>query len=84
MEIADKDLQIIKHCRKSILYHKDEAWKKKKSESCFDVTIVSNDGAEICELTGIYFLSHFPNLVSREESGLYRDDRLILSRNTNE
>ena len=53
MEIAEKVLRIIKHYRKSLLYLEDEAWKKKESESCFDITMGSNDGAEICELTGI-------------------------------
>ena len=61
-EIAEKDLRIIKHCRKSLLYHEDEAWKKKESENCFDVTMGSNDGDEICKLTGIYILSQLSNL----------------------
>ena len=56
---------------------------KVKSESCFDGTMVSNDGAEICELTGIYILSQLSNLVSQEDSGLYWDDGLILLQNTN-
>ena len=54
---AENDFRIIKHCRKTPLYHENEAWKKKKSESCFDVTMGSNDGAKICELTGVYILS---------------------------
>ena len=83
MEIAEKDLRIIKHCIKSIHYQEDEAWKKKESQSCFDVTMGSNDGAGICELTVIYILSQLSNLVPREDSGLYRDDGLILLRNTN-
>ena len=53
MEIAEKVLRIIKHYRKSLLYLEDEAWKKKESESCFDITKGSNDGAEICELIEI-------------------------------
>ena len=43
----------------------------------------SNDSAEICELTGIYILSKFSNLLPQEEIGLYRDDVLILLRNRN-
>ena len=82
-EIAEKDLGIIKHCRKSLFYQEDEAWKKKDSESCFDVTMGSNDGAEICELTGILFLSQLSNLLPQEDIGLYRDDGLILLGNTN-
>ena len=77
-EIAEKDLKIIKHCRKSLLYCKDEAWKKNESEDCFDVTIGSNDRAEICELTGIYILSQLSNLLPQKDIDLCRDDGLIL------
>ena len=63
MEITEKDFRIIKYCSKSLLYHEDDAWEKKESRSCFDVTMGSNNGAEICELTGIYFLSQLSNLV---------------------
>ena len=82
-KIAEKDLRVIKHCRKSFLYHEDQACKKKESESCFDVTMGSNDGAEICELTGIYILSQLSNLLPQEDIGLYRDDGLILLQNAN-
>ena len=30
VEISVKDLRIIKHCRKSLLYRENEAWKRKK------------------------------------------------------
>ena len=43
----------------------------------------SNDGAEICELTGIYILLQLSNLLPQEDIDLYRDDGLILLRNTN-
>ena len=74
MESAKKDFRIIKHCRKSLLYQEDEAWKKKESESCFVVTMGNNDGAESCEFTGIYIYKLFlqlSNLVLQEGSGLY-------------
>ena len=57
VEISDKDLRIIKHCRKSLLYHKNKAWKKKNSDDCFYVTMGSYDGAKICELVGTLVLS---------------------------
>ena len=46
----------IKHCRKSLLFHKNVAWKKKTMASCFDVTMGTYDGVEVCELVGIYFV----------------------------
>ena len=42
VEISDKDLRIIKHCRKSLFYHESEAQKKKNSDDCFDVTMGSS------------------------------------------
>ena len=38
-EINKNETRTINHCRKSLLFHQNEAWKKKSSYSCFDVTI---------------------------------------------
>ena len=66
-----------------MLFYKNEAWKKKTSQSCFDVTMGSNDGAEVCELVGLYILSLLSNSIDPNIVGLYRDDGLILLRNVN-
>ena len=71
-----------KHCGKSLLYNNNEPWKKKNRESCFDVTMGSFHGAEICELVGIHILSLLSNKRNKQSSGLYRDDGLVLLRNT--
>ena len=55
--ISDDNIRIIKHCRKSLLFEKDTAWVKKGTAGNFDVTMGSYDGAEVCELVGIYILS---------------------------
>ena len=60
-----------------------EPWKKKDTDSCFDVTMGSYDGAEVCELVGIYLLSLLANIIDKNNSGLYRDDGLIFLRNVN-
>lgn len=83
INISDKDLRIIKHCRKSLLYHANEAWKKKDSDTCFDVTMGSFDGAEICELIGCFILFQLITINQKDNQGLYRDDALILVRNLN-
>ena len=57
-------------------------WKKKNTESCFDVTMGSFDGAKICELVGIHILSLLSNKLDKQSTGLYRDDGLVLLRNT--
>ena len=62
-DISDKNLRIIKHCRKSLLYNNYEPWKRKGIDSCFDVTMGSYDGAEVCKLVGIYLLSLLTNII---------------------
>lgn len=43
----------------------------------------SFDGAEICELVGMYILTTLGKRIRNEDSGLYRDDGLIVLRNLN-
>ena len=57
---------------------------EKNTESCFDVTMGSFDGAEICELVGIHILSLLSNKLDKQSTGLYRDDGLVLLRNTSQ
>ena len=52
VEISDKDLQIIKHHRKSLFHHENETCKKKNSDNCFEVKMGSYNGAEVFELVG--------------------------------
>ena len=82
-DISDENLRIIKHCPKSLLYNNYELWQKKDTDGCFDVTMRSYDGAEVCELVGIYLLSLLANITDKNNSGLYRDDGLIFLRNMN-
>ena len=79
--ISDKDLPIIKHYKISLLYHENEAWKKKNSDNCFHMTMGSHDGAEVCEFVGILVLFTLANSIPKENTGFYRDDGLILRRN---
>ena len=41
------------------------------------------DGAEVCELVGALVLSKLANSTPKGNSGLYRDDGLILMKNEN-
>ena len=41
----------------------------------------SYDGAEVCELVGIYLLSQVTQVVDNADVGLYRDDGLAVMRN---
>ena len=51
---------------------------KKNSSGLFDVTTGSYDDAETCELVGIYILHKLADRIKKEDTGLYRDDGLIL------
>ena len=78
-EITDEQKQMIKTCRKSILFGPGgEPWTK--STSNFDVTMGSLDGAEVSELIGLFMLSKVKNIpgLNQSNTGLYRDDGLIL------
>jgi hypothetical protein len=52
--------------------------KKDGSNSLFDVTMGSFDGAEICELVGFFILNHLGKRFGKENIGLYRDDGLAI------
>ena len=43
----------------------------------------SYDGAELCEMIGIYIQSLLESTLEKDLMGLYRDNRLIIIRNTN-
>ena len=66
-DISNHDTRLRKHFHKSLLFRNNEAWKKKQTESCFDVAMQSFDGAEVCELVGIYILCFLAKLVNKED-----------------
>ena len=69
--IDKNDLCIINHYRKSLLFSDNKIWKKKTTQSCFDVTMGSFDGAEICELVGLYIQSKLEKILPKSNFGLY-------------
>ena len=74
--ITDKEINIIMHARKSLLFNNGTSWMKK--DSLFDVTMGSFDGAEICELIGLYILDNLCGIYGKNTIGLYRDDGLAV------
>ena len=76
--VTDEMKDAILNSRKSFLYFKDDPWIKKGTANHFDVTEGSFDGAEICELVGLFLLSKLQELLSTEAIGLYRDDGLAV------
>ena len=82
VEINPEDIQIIYHARKSLLYNKEIPWQKKNS-ALFDVTMGAYDGAEVCELVGLFLLHLLSKKFIKDNIGLYRDDGLGVFRNVN-
>ena len=81
MAIKPKDRETNFPARKSFLYNEGEPWIKKQSNN-FDVTMGSYDGAEVCELIGIFMLSLTGNKYNPNNTRLYRDDGLAVFKNT--
>ena len=81
MEPNDRD--VIMSARKSILFFQDNPWCK-KGDSFFDVTMGCPDGAEVCELIGLFLLNELEKskIIDSSEVGLYRDDGIAVLRGT--
>ena len=73
--ITDEEKSIIIKAKNSLLFNGNTTWCKKTSNSLFDVTMGSFDGAETCELVGSYILSKLTPKLGHN-IGLYRDDGL--------
>ena len=50
----------------------------KKNNPNFDIAMGAFDGAECCELVGLFMLHKLKNLIKKENIGLYRDDGLAV------
>ena len=76
VNISDEEINAIMHSRESLLFSKSDIWIKKNGDSDFDMTMVSFDGAELCELVGLYILQILGGKYGKHRIGLYRDDGL--------
>ena len=73
--IQVKVIKTICHALKSLLFDKDNVCVKKDNLE-FDVTMGSYDGAELCELVGLYLLDLLTKEFGKQNIDLYRDDGL--------
>ena len=71
--ITQQEIYIILSSKSGLLFNGKQAWNK-KGNTAFDVTMGSCDGAEVCDLIGLYLLSQLSDM--NLEIGLYRDDAL--------
>ena len=75
-DITEEDTKIILQTKKALLFENGDPWIKKGNKS-FDVTMGSWDGAEACEVVGLFLLSKLSHINSMNV-GLYRDDGLAV------
>ena len=54
-------------------------WRKKNTDTVFDATMGSYDGAEVNELIGIYIQFLLTNILSKDNMDLYIDDGLFIT-----
>ena len=78
--ISKNEFEVTFHARKSLLSHFNQSWIKRDSHT-FDVKLGAYDGAEICELVGIFMSSLLSKKFSSSNIGLYRDDGFSVFRN---
>ena len=81
--ITKSEEEIIYHCRETYLFNDNKPWVKKETgKEKFDVPQGSYDGAEACELVGLYILHKLTKgkdpIFKKEHVGLYRDDGLAV------
>ena len=68
--INKNNLPIINHCYKPLLFPDRKTWRKKTTDNCFDIIMGSFDGAEICELVGIYIQLRLEEILPKLNFGL--------------
>ena len=73
--------EILIQSKKSVLFSNGDYWTK-KSESDFDNAMGAYDGAECCDLVGLFMLSEIRKLNLNLNCILYRDDGLGVSSST--
>ena len=81
--VTDEQESIIYHARKALLFHGGTSWVKRNNNSMFDVTMGSFDGAEICDLVGLFLLQDLAKNLGKKHVGLYRDDGLAIIQSKN-
>ena len=73
--IEEKVIKTIYNARKSLLFGKENVWVKNDNPE-FDITMLSYDSEELCELVGLYLLDLLTKESAKQNTGLCRDDGL--------
>ena len=80
--VTPQEIEIIMSAKRTLLFHNKEPWQKSNAQDQFDVTMGSWDGAETCELIGIFLLHQIKSIIPEANVGLYRDDGLAVLNGT--
>ena len=75
--ITEEEKNIIRQSKKSFLFTGNTPWVK-KGDVNFDIGMGAYDGAESCDLIGLFLLHQLANQIKGLEIGLYRDDGLAV------
>ena len=68
-DISREDIQIMYHARKSLLFSNEKPWMKRQG-NLFDLTMGAYDGAEVCELVGIFILKKISEKYNKNDVAL--------------
>ena len=82
VNISGEDKEIILQARKTFLFKDGTPWVKKNVEENFDIAMGAWDGAECCEIVGLYLTNQLieKNVFRKNEVGIYRDDGMSIIR----
>ena len=72
LSTTGSDKAIIRDSRKALLFRNNRLWDNKSGDSDFDVPMGCYDGAEVCELVGIFILNKLSNIIGKNSIGLMR------------
>ena len=67
---SDEEMNTIMHSRKSLLFNNTDIRIKKNGDPDFNVTMGRFDGAELCELVGLYILHILGEKYGKHKIGL--------------
>ena len=82
VNITPEEKDIIMKSKKSYLFTSNIPWVKKGQDN-FDIGMGAWDGAESCDIVGLYILDQLKNRIKGFENGVYRDDALGVVETTN-
>ena len=78
VDITNEEKEIIMESKKSFLYAGDTPWVKKGAVN-FDNGMGAYDGAECCDIIGLFLLDQLNNRIKEIASVLFRDDGISVS-----